>query len=101
MDNYRCFAVILGRICSHPRNRGNMHTWRKGLSSVRYRLTNAPAAIPSVEHLLSGRMRGFDRLDDFEPFEFRVAECERLALARVLMRGAELFGLGPSRKILL
>jgi hypothetical protein len=23
-------------------------------------------------------MRGFDRLDDFEPFEFRVAECERL-----------------------
>jgi hypothetical protein len=38
-------------------------------------------------------MRGFDRLDDFEPFEFRVAECERLALASVLMGGAELFGL--------
>jgi hypothetical protein len=30
------------------------------------RLTNAPAVIPSVEH--SGRMRGFDRLDDFEPW---------------------------------
>ena len=43
----------------------------------------------------------FDRLDDFEPFEFRVAKCEWLALARVLMGGAELFGFGPSRKILL
>ena len=46
-------------------------------------------------------MRGFDRLDDFEPFEFRVPECERLALASVLMGGTELFGLGPCRKILL
>lgn len=46
-------------------------------------------------------MRGFDRLDDFEPFEFRVAERERLALARVLMGSAELFGFGPGRKILL
>src|SRR3984893_13884918 len=46
-------------------------------------------------------MRGFNRLDDFEPFEFRVAECERLALASVLMGGAELFRLGPCRKILL
>ena len=46
-------------------------------------------------------MRGFDRLDDFEPFEFRVAERERLALASVLMGGAELFRLGPCRKILL
>src|SRR6202040_1636607 len=26
---------------------------------------------------LCGRTRGFDRLNDFEPFEFRVAECER------------------------
>jgi hypothetical protein len=58
-------------------------------------------AIPSVEHPLCGRMRGFDRLDDFEPFEFRVAECERLALASVLMGSAELFRLGPCRKILL
>ena len=57
--------------------------------------------IPSVEHPLCGRMRGFDRLDDFEPFEFRVAECERLALASVLMGGAELFRLGPCRKIVL
>ena len=57
--------------------------------------------IPSVEHPLCGRMRSFDRLDDFEPFEFRVAECERLALARVLMGGAKLFGFGPGRKILL
>ena len=46
-------------------------------------------------------MRGFDRLDAFEPFEFRVAKCERLVLAGVLMGGAELFGLGPFRKILL
>ena len=46
-------------------------------------------------------MRGFDCLDDFEPFEFRVTKCERLALASVLMGGAELFGLGPRRKILL
>jgi len=37
-------------------------------------------------------MRGFDRLDDFEPFEFWVAECERLALASMLMGGAKLFG---------
>jgi hypothetical protein len=59
------------------------------------------SAIQSVEHPLCGRMRGFDRLDDFEPFEFRVATCERLALARVLMGGTELFGLGPCRKILL
>ena len=58
-------------------------------------------AIPSVEHPLCERTRGFDRLDDFEPFEFGVAECERLALARVLMGGAELFRLGPCRKILL
>ena len=43
-------------------------------------------------------MRGFDRLDDFEPFEFRVAECERLALASVLMGGTELFGLGHAVK---
>ena len=50
---------------------------------------------------LCGRMGGFDRLDDFEPFEFRVAEGERLALASVLMGGAELFRLGPCRKILL
>jgi hypothetical protein len=28
-----------------------------------------------------GVLRRVDRLDDFEPFEFRVAECERLALA--------------------
>ena len=62
---------------------------------------HAPTAIPSVEHPLCGRMRGFDRLDDFEQFEFRVAEGERLALASVLMGGAELFGLGPCRKILL
>jgi hypothetical protein len=39
-----------------------------------------------------------DRLDDFEPFEFRVAECERLALASVLIGGAELFRLGPCRR---
>src|ERR1700730_16314078 len=57
--------------------------------------------IPSVEHPLCRWMRGFDRLDDFEPFEFRVAECERLGLASGLMGGAELFGLGPIRKILL
>jgi hypothetical protein len=44
-----------------------------------------------VEDPLCGRMRGFDRLDGFEPFEFRLAECERLALASVLMDGAELF----------
>jgi hypothetical protein len=31
-------------------------------------------------------MRSIDRLDDFEPFEFRVAECERLALASVYGR---------------
>jgi Metal binding domain of Ada len=55
----------------------------------------------SIELRLCGRMRSFDCLDDFEPFEFRVAECERLALASVLMGGAELFGLGPFRKIVL
>jgi hypothetical protein len=43
----------------------------------------------------------YNRLDDFEPFEFRVAECKRLALATVLMGGAELFRLSPSCKILL
>jgi len=44
---------------------------------------------------LCGRIPGFDRLDDFEPFELRVTKCERLALARMLMGGAELFRLGP------
>jgi len=53
-----------------------------------HRLTNASAAIQSVGHPLCVRMRGFDRLDDFESFEVRVGECERLALASMLMGGA-------------
>ena len=62
----------------------------------------AIAEILSIENFpLCGRMRGFYRLDDFEPFEFQVAECERLVLASVLMGGAELFRLGPCRKIVL
>jgi hypothetical protein len=73
---------------------------RAGIGQAQRHTIPLPA-IPSVEHPLCGRMRGFDRLDDFEPFEFRLAKCERLALARVLMGGAELFRLGPCRKILL
>jgi hypothetical protein len=44
--------------------------------------TTTKIALMLVEGPLCGRMRGFDRLDDFEPLEFRVAEYERLALAR-------------------
>jgi hypothetical protein len=81
-------GIVLGKrvIVSHP---------------VQDRAGHAPIAIPSVEHPLSGRMRGFDRLDNFEPFEFRMATGERLAFASVLMSDAELFGLGQCRKILL
>ena len=91
--------MTLGRICTHLVI-AETGAWHAGLgqhSAIPIPLL----AIPSVEHPLCGWMRSFDRLDDFEPFEFRVTECERLALASVLMGGAELFGLGPRRKILL
>src|ERR1700730_3477424 len=89
-------AVPLGRICTHPANRRMACRHRSA-----QRHTIPLLAIPSVEHPLCGWMRSFDRLDDFEPFEFRVTKCERLALASVLMGDAELFRLGPCRKILL
>ena len=89
--------MTLGRFYTHPVI-AETGAWRAGIGQ--------PSAIqfPCQRfqvHPLCGRMRGFDRLDDFEPFEFRVAECERLALASVLMGSAELFRLGPCRKILL
>jgi hypothetical protein len=62
--------------------------WRDGIGQA-IALPMPLPAIQSVEHPLCGPMRGFDRLDDFEPFEFRVAECERLALASISMGGAE------------
>ena len=40
-------------------------------------------------------MRIFDRLDDFEPFKVGMPERERLALAGLLVSGAELPGFGP------
>jgi hypothetical protein len=43
----------------------------------------------------------FDRLDDFEPFEFWMPERERLSLASLLVGSAELPGLGPSAEIFL
>ena len=46
-------------------------------------------------------MRIFDRLDDFEPLEFWMPESERLALAGLLVGGAELPGFGPGAEIFL
>jgi len=46
-------------------------------------------------------MRIFDRLDDFEPFKVGMPERERLALAGLLVSGAELPGFGPGAEIFL
>jgi hypothetical protein len=46
-------------------------------------------------------MRTFDRLDDFERSQVEMPEHERLALASLLVGGAELPGFGPGAEIFL
>ena len=46
-------------------------------------------------------MRISDRLDDFEPFKVGMSERERLALASLLVGGAELPGFVPCAEIFL
>lgn len=63
---------------------------------------DAAKPLPPIQGLLPGRVRVFDCLDDFEPFEFRMPERERLSLASLLAVGsAELPGLGPGAEIFL
>src|ERR1700732_3003310 len=59
------------------------------------------ATLAAGRGLLPGRMRIFDRLDDFEPFKVGMPERERLALAGLLVSGAELPGFGPGAEIFL
>jgi hypothetical protein len=57
--------------------------------------------LPPIEGLLPWRMRTFDRLDDFERSQVGMPEHERLALASLLVGGAELPGFGPGAEIFL
>jgi hypothetical protein len=62
---------------------------------------DAAKPLPPIQGLLPARVRVFDGLDDFEPFEFWMPERERLSLASLLVGSAELPGLGPGAEIFL